>query len=191
MAQVKGIVARKTNRRLIIIVGVAVIVVLLGAYRWLGPLTPGAIKERAVHALETGDAEALCRLADKEELTKLNLTPQNVEAFLHETVWKDGMPKADGERRSDEPDDRAVWVMHWRGQSSDPHAQVIAVIVIDTPGVGWKLLLGELLRLTCMYRYGAPEGWTKYWELARKYGIRGTRDPGGPQGEYLLDSGQK
>lgn len=174
---------RRTAYRGIAATIVVTMLLLLVAYRFLGPLTPAAVKERTVRALESGDAEALCRLADTEELNRLHLTPGNVASFLRATLWKDGLPRAKSERRSDEPEDCAVWVVSWHRATHESKAPGTVINVLDTPGRGWKLVLSELLRQSCFYHRPFGEAYAIYWPLARRCGISGLRNS--RTGEYF------
>ena len=67
--------------------------VLLAGYLLSRPLSPEAIRDRALQALQTKDAEALCRLADPEELVKTHLTPDKVRRMLQDSLWRQNKPQ--------------------------------------------------------------------------------------------------
>lgn len=111
---------------------------------WFGPPSPEQVRDRTLHALETGNAEELCRLADPEELQKLNFTPQSVEAALRETIWAQGYPHL---KKCSvftlKPADRRVWLIEWQGAA---HKHYLGMTVMDDLHVGWRINLSSLLR---------------------------------------------
>jgi hypothetical protein len=159
---------------------ISVVVVISGmgyiVYLFSMPISPVAVKNKAVHALETGNAKLLCQLADPEELAKLNLTPANTGQFLRRTLWREGYPKLIEKRRSISPVDEAIWIFNFQHEKRTYKMTDFAIEVIDDPQKGWKLNLSRILWLATMAEFGFPEGRAHYTPLAQQLQIRGLRN---------------
>jgi hypothetical protein len=170
---------KKVKKRVILAVAGIALLGMLG-YILLGPLSPDAVCARTVRALETGDVEALIRLADREEIGKLNLTPGAVEGVLRETMWRNGYPRfRKTERNRPTPEDVAQYEIFYVGIPENMTDSQSWVIVLDTPDRGWKLVLSQVLWDACWRKRGGKEGAQEYIRLARKYGITGLRSQRG------------
>jgi hypothetical protein len=171
--------------------GILAIAVAVAGWRLLGPDSENgimglrlsnpssvAVRQRAIRALEQKDAKTLVALADREEVLRLNLSPDVVDALLRETLWKEGTAKQVGTtRRLQAPPDYANYEIHFSSVGGAP--QRFYIVTIDTPGIGWKLNLSSTLRSTCYWKFGGQGGAAAYRELARKHGITGLREQSG------------
>ena len=174
----------KDRRKQII---VAIVVLLIGGYlayrHYIS--SPYFLKERAVKALLNGDCEALCRLADDEELRRLNLTPENVCAVLKDVLGASGLPPFIGDRLVEPPmPDQMTWNIYLQGDPIDqPHYPYLSVLTIYTPK-GWRLLLSKTLYGVCIWKlvrsgYKYEQTLGPSIEILRRHGIRGFRDEDG------------
>ena len=147
-------------------------------YRLFVPLSPEAIRDRAIAALEKRDAQELCRLADAEELQRLHLTEATVAEFLQHTLWNESaLQHARVDKVSQTQDDQSVWQVHWASEKSETLSQVVPIV--DDPHKGWKLNLSFLLYSSCWRKEKGKEGMRTYLQLAQQYGIEGERIQGG------------
>jgi hypothetical protein len=148
-----------------------------GVYLRRESSSPAGVRRRVVEKLEGMNAKALCALADPEEVEKLHLTPEAVNAVLRETLWSAGKPDATTVKQDDvSPLDQSLWTVQFP-QAASPRPYV-TVVLIDHQQIGWKVNLSALLRSTCFWKYG-KDGPRRYRELARQYGIRGIRQQDG------------
>ncbi len=180
---VKKLISRIGRKRLGSLL-VALFVIGLILYKLLAPPSPEKVAHEAVNALENGDARELCSLADKKELTRLNLNPANVRSFLSETLWRNGFPKQDisWQRLKPTPDDTEVWLIQF-SRDNKTNKWPISIPVIDSPTAGWKLVLSAMLLVTCCRKTGtAVDGSTMYITLSKKYDILGKRES---EGRYV------
>jgi hypothetical protein len=153
---------------------VAVIVFL--AFR---PLSPERIRDSAITALEQHDTATLIRLADPEEVKRLNLTEKTVSEILYKTLWQEPpLKNASVGKLARNPVDEDVWEIKW---ASEPHDKKyhLAIDVLDNQTIGWKLNLSYILWGCCWRHSQGPSGMREYVTLAREAGIPGTRQQAG------------
>lgn len=178
MKQMNLIQLLNSKKRTVVIAALTATLVCLICYKLFAPLSPEAIRDLAISALEKRDAKELCRLADPQELTRLHLTPTIVDSFLHETLWsEDTLMKARFQKLTPNPDDQSVWAVHWDNEKKD--AKKLVVFVVDDQKIGWKLILSRMLCISCWRNEGGKLGMKTYYSLADKYGINGMRVQGG------------
>lgn len=170
----------KDRRKLIVVI--VVLVVSFSCYFFYRYISsPYFLKERAVKALLNGDCETLCRLADDEELRRLNLTPENVCAVLKDVLGASGLPPLIGDRLVEPPmPDQMTWNIYLQGDPIDqPHYPYLSVLTIYTPK-GWRLLLSKTLYSVCIWKlvrsgYKYEQTLGPGIEILRRHGIRGFR----------------
>lgn len=166
------------DRRTLTLACVAAALACLVVYKLFAPPSPEAIRDRAIAALEKGNAQELCRMADAEELQRLHLTPANVADFLHQTLWKENtLQHARCVQITQTPNDQSIWEVHWANEK--PGTLHFIVPIIDDPHKGWKLNLSFLLYSSCWRKEGGKEGLRTYLKMAQQYGINGERLQGG------------
>lgn len=162
----------RPRRRLALTVSAFVLGVLLVYLFW--PPTPETIRDRTLQALVTRDARALCRLADPDELTRLHLTPEKVEAILQQTIWRNGPPKvARMILFANKPADKRSWFVDW--ETTAYFHGTFGITALDHPRKGWKLVLSDVLMGACCWELGTAKGGKRYVQVARNLDIAGLR----------------
>jgi len=160
--------------------------VLLAGYLLSRPLSPEAIRDRALQALQTKDAEALCRLADPEELVKTHLTPDKVRRMLQDSLWRQNKPQVlSVSLFADKPADKRSWIIQWH--SDTPPQGTFGISVVDDPNIGWKLVLSDVVMSAYLYD-GGKQGGQKYVERMRELDIVSGRQQDGEYTSYLPKS---
>jgi hypothetical protein len=134
-----------------------------------GAATVEELHRRVVHALEAGDATALCALAHPEERFDLNLNPASVTAFLKEDLWARGQPRCTLSERFWEYSDAAIWTVGF----SDAPPPAVFHLEMYREQSGWWLTLSAMLRSICLRGRAMPAGIRLHGRLAEKHGIKG------------------
>ena len=177
------------TRTRIILCASIVIAVLLADYCLFRPLSPEAIRDRTLQALQKKDAEALCRLADPEELAKTHLTPQKVTVLLQDSLWKHNKPQVQSYSLfADKPADKRSWVIKWR--SDTPPQGTFGITVVDDPHIGWKLVLSDVLTSAALWCNGR-QGGQKYAERIHELDIVSGRQQDGSYRSYTPKNTQE
>ena len=157
--------------------------VLMAGYLLFRPLSPEAIRDRTLQALQKKDAATLCRLADPEELARTHLTPQKVALLLQDSLWKQAEPQVETYSLfADKPADKRSWLIKWR--SDTPAKGLFGISVVDDPKVGWKLVLSDVLTSACIWS-GGEEGRQKYVARIHELDIVSARQQDGSYQSYL------
>jgi len=154
--------------------GIVACAVLLTGWivlQYLLPPSPEKVFATTVRALETGDTDLFLRYADPEEVKRLHLTRQNVDTFLHETIWHEGYPKLVISSTNPPRQDVRDWI--YKDVNSKSKSNNIQIIVMDDLKNGWTFGVTEVLRHCTFNRYGFPGGSKDYWKLAERLGISG------------------
>lgn len=174
---------RVTGLRVGIAAGVAVILISLWKLL-LAPITPEQIRDGAIRALESGDAAALCRLADEEELKRLHIDASKTEAILKATLWQNGLPsRANVILFAAKPLDKRSWLVEWKGMTKANG--MFGITAVDDRNVGWKLVLSDLLNSGCYWVRPGRDGGKLYKTLALEHGITGIRAQDATYSEFV------
>ena len=137
------------------------------------------VLDQTLRALENGDTQTLCRLADQKEVAKLRLTPENVRAFLQETLWQRGVQRVKlGDKETDASADQAIWKAYPEVKGKTP----ILIFLLANQDGSYHLVLSRLLWGACWYKWGRIDVGVNYIALAKQCGIEGLR---GSRGGYV------
>ncbi len=169
---------RKRTLYFIIMLGGAILIIVAIVHAIWYYHSPEAVRDETIGAMESGDVQTLCNLADKRELQRLNITPQSVQNVLNVTLWRIGYPT--GVRKielvSPTPQDQSIWNIYW----DSPHPKRLMWIeLIKNRNGSWKLILSALLKSACFYAAGnvnvQQKGIILFRQLGAANGIRGQR----------------
>ena len=148
------------------------------AYLVFRPASPEEICRQAVYALERRDAASLIRLAEPDELSKLNLNSQTLNGFLMDTLGPAGFRgphkcSIAHHRASDSVDFEVT-------RPENGNAWAVRVNVLGEPDGSWKLNLSMLMYYLCFSQSSDVEKARTTWSsLKTKYGIPGRRHADG------------
>ena len=120
--------------------GIVACAVLLTGWivlQYLLPPSPEKVFATTVRALETGDTDLFLRYADPEEIKRLNLTRQNVDTFLRETIWHEGYPKIVINGTNPPHQDIRDWLC--KNTNNKSRYNDIQITVMDDLRNGWTL----------------------------------------------------
>jgi len=164
-----------TNKRFIIIGITSIIFLGWMLYRWYIS-SPWTVMKRAVHALYNKDWQTLCRLADEEELNRLNITPQTVANIFQEILGTSHLPPLVTVRLVEPPmPDQMTWDLVLEGDPlNQRHYYYISIQVLYTKR-GWRLLLSKLLNDVCVWKTAKLGLKYDCTGLLKKYGVKGLR----------------
>lgn len=191
--------------------GLAVVAVLIAAAVrfWPRPREIAAIN--AVAAFERHDADALCGMADAQELVRTGITPRNLRAFLGKTCWPPAtdmgrldytFDSATGDREhpfglGGIPEDLEVgrYVILSAGRPPDRSRSPLSIYVTRPKGSGrWRVALS--LMLIESWGWSGAHGRTSnpfvaVSEAAMPLGIVGYRSLGGQFTDYRTPAWRK
>lgn len=174
-----------TQTRILLAVSVLVAALLTG-YVLFRPPSPETIRDRALAALQNKDAEALCRLADPQELSQTHLTPQKVTLLLQDTLWQQTHPQLIRYKLfADKPADKRSWLIDWH--SDTPQKGLFGLSVVDDPDIGWKLVLSDVL-VSGYYWKAGREGGRQFRERLQQMDIVSGRQQDGSYQSYLPEN---
>lgn len=180
--------AKASRAKWVFVAGAVLCLCAILAFVFLRPTAPQRIAQKALNALERRDVEALCQLADKEEFTRLNLSPAKVEYLLNQTVWSGVIPQGGTVQFNDgmRPIDQSIWEVKWRDAKSRP----LYITVNQEQNGRWRLNFARLLYASCWWQKEGSEGMKLYYEIAKEKGINGYRNEAGGyvSMEYLRDN---
>lgn len=174
---------RNSRRFLLLLAVVTLTAAGFARSAWLkvGPGSAEALCTDALQALGQRDAERLCKLADAEELGRLQLDPIKVRALLDQVLTGTGTIHALSRQRNEQGrSDLASWSVQLGGDEFA--ARKLNVSAVQYQNGRWRILLSLLLRSTCFWRYGSGPGADAYRSYARRLGVLGLR---GQDGEYI------
>lgn len=169
----------KYRRFYIALVSTAIVFAAFISYFLFRPLSPDAICQRTITALELQDAATLVSLADPDELKQLNLSKATVHGFLSSIMWDKGFSGSHKYRLfGQKHPDAITFEITTSSLPADTKLTPLYVSVVDDPHIGWKLNLSMLLYMACYQR--DMDNSRKNWvDLRTKYDIRGLRQYNG------------
>ncbi|MBC8135901.1 MAG: hypothetical protein H8F28_08460 [Fibrella sp.] len=182
-----AVAVRKKN--IILVASVTVMLAGLVIWRVLSGPSPEEIRENAIRALEKGDAEALCALADPEEIKLTGLSPKKVKTLLDSTLWENGLPRQiKVGKRMEGAVDQGFWYADW---DNKPGKYRVVVLANDHPKNGWHLNLSWMLYSICVWKNG-DRGADSYYAFARENSVTGFRHQSGVYNNprYFADLGK-
>lgn len=146
------------------------------------------VGSRAMTALDMGDGAALCRLANEDELQRLNIGPTEVARILDQTLWKGGQPVYRHPLTRTRPDDAGY--AKWQYAADIARRETFGLYIPTYLGQDgrWYLAISRLLEASFRRRnppISVEAMRNAYRQAARKCGIKGVR---GFEGGWVMFS---